>query len=72
MTQKIHRSQLGLLASQSNLELTLDAGTKALISQLRSFDGITPVELPQGLNATLRPYQLEGYFWLQFLHQHQF
>ncbi len=28
-------------------------------------------DLPRGLNATLRPYQIDGYRWLAFLWQHQ-
>jgi SNF2 family DNA or RNA helicase len=31
------------------------------------FDGIPNSELPDGLNATLRDYQREGYDWLSFL-----
>lgn len=31
------------------------------------FDGIPASELPEGLNATLRDYQREGYNWLSFL-----
>lgn len=29
-------------------------------------------ELPKGLNATLRPYQKDGYVWLNFLNQNRF
>ena len=38
-----------------------------LRSLVTSFDGLPPVQLPSDLNATLRPYQLEGVRWLQFL-----
>lgn len=35
--------------------------------RLRDFGGIEEIESPQGLNASLRPYQLQGLAWLQFL-----
>jgi len=34
---------------------------------VNNFDGLPPVRLPSDLTATLRPYQLEGVRWLQFL-----
>lgn len=37
---------------------------------LRSFQSIERVEAPPGLRAELRPYQLEGYQWMQFLLSH--
>ena len=40
---------------------------QALVERLRHFDGLTPIAPPQGLVATLRPYQREGLNWLQFL-----
>ncbi|MBT2513681.1 DEAD/DEAH box helicase [Arthrobacter sp. ISL-30] len=33
-------------------------------------DGVTGLPLPAGLNAELRPYQLEGFNWLSFLYRH--
>jgi superfamily II DNA or RNA helicase len=33
-------------------------------------EGAAPVALPHGLMATLRPYQAQGYSWLQHLGQH--
>ncbi|GAB4399833.1 MAG: DEAD/DEAH box helicase [Anaerolineales bacterium] len=40
--------------------------------RLRSFEGITPQELPQNFNGELRPYQKSGYDWLHFLHEYNF
>ena len=39
----------------------------ALAAKLRRFDGVRPATLPDTVNATLRPYQLEGVAWLGFL-----
>lgn len=45
---------------------------QALTQKLQGFSGIQPVVLPDGLNASLRPYQHEGVNWLQFLREFQF
>jgi superfamily II DNA or RNA helicase len=39
--------------------------------KLKDFQGIAPVAPPQGLRATLRPYQQEGLNWLQFLREYE-
>ena len=44
----------------------------ALTQKLRDFSGIQSVALPQGLNAELRHYQLDGLNWLQFLREYRF
>nr|WP_183984782.1 DEAD/DEAH box helicase [Deinobacterium chartae] len=38
--------------------------------RLRDFGGVAAVAPPPGLNAELRPYQLEGLAWLQFLREY--
>ncbi len=40
---------------------------KRFTEQLRQAQGVQPVDPPQGLGLTLRPYQLEGLSWLQYL-----
>lgn len=35
--------------------------------RLLHFEKINRVEVPPGIEATLREYQLEGYYWMQFL-----
>ncbi|MDV6374445.1 SNF2-related protein [Deinococcus arenicola] len=47
-------------------ERLLELGRK-----LRDFGGIQPVEVPAGLNAELRPYQVQGLAWLQFLREYE-
>ncbi|MDR6982212.1 hypothetical protein J2X32_000820 [Rheinheimera pacifica] len=36
---------------------------------LHNFNGITPCEVPHGLQASLRDYQLQGLSWLSFLRE---
>jgi superfamily II DNA or RNA helicase len=43
----------------------------ALVQQMRGTAALTDVPLPDGLQATLRPYQQQGLNWLQFLRQHR-
>lgn len=45
---------------------------QALVEKLRAFGGMAELALPEGFNATLRPYQQEGYRWLQFLREFGF
>jgi superfamily II DNA or RNA helicase len=42
-----------------------------LAQRLNDFEGIVPEEVPAGLQAELRPYQLSGYRWMQFLARHE-
>jgi SNF2 family DNA or RNA helicase len=41
------------------------------IQQLSQINSLPKVNEPDGLHATLRPYQLTGISWLKFLFQHQ-
>jgi superfamily II DNA or RNA helicase len=41
-----------------------------LAKNLQHSDGIKPAEAPAGFALTLRPYQLEGLAWLQYLREH--
>ena len=38
-----------------------------LAEKLQNFEGLQAIEAPQNLHAELRPYQLEGLAWLDFL-----
>ncbi|MBC8104790.1 MAG: SNF2 helicase associated domain-containing protein, partial [Cytophagales bacterium] len=54
-------------------DIRADAEFAARREQLRGFEQITPVPLPEtGLNAHLYPYQKGGYDWLHFLHEYGF
>jgi superfamily II DNA or RNA helicase len=45
-------------------------GLKKLLTQLKGgASALQPVLLPEGLKAELRPYQLQGLSWLQFLRE---
>jgi superfamily II DNA or RNA helicase len=61
-----------LLELQQALSLRWHGADRLLevARRLQSFSGIEAQEPPKGLNTTLRPYQLEGVSWLQFLRQY--
>ncbi|GMQ87533.1 MAG: hypothetical protein BMS9Abin08_0737 [Gammaproteobacteria bacterium] len=48
-----------------------DDDTQQLARRLRELDGIPTVAPPEGLMATLRPYQQHGLDWLQFLREYR-
>ncbi len=39
---------------------------------LLDFKNIDPIPLPKAIKANLRPYQLQGFYWLKFLHDFGF
>jgi superfamily II DNA or RNA helicase len=54
------------------VEMTWRGGDtlRALGRKLAQFQSIAPVAPPRGLQATLRPYQVQGLAWLQFLREY--
>jgi non-specific serine/threonine protein kinase len=49
-----------------------DSFLQSLRDKIHDFQGITPVSPPKGLNATLRPYQIQGVSYLNFLREYGF
>jgi superfamily II DNA or RNA helicase len=68
------RSQAGLLDAllAAQPETTCDEGFAAAREELRRFEGIKPVDEPEGFQGALRPYQRDGLGWLHFLRQFRF
>lgn len=52
--------------------LSLPPEAEALFKGLTEFSGVGDFELPAGIDAELRGYQLEGCAWIEFLHRHRF
>jgi superfamily II DNA or RNA helicase len=69
---RISRYQAGLWAEFEDLAVETEQARawRAAVGGLLELESIAPVPLPAGLNASLRPYQQEGYNWLAFLWQH--
>jgi superfamily II DNA or RNA helicase len=57
-------TELGIVATQSERWARTVKG-------LLNVDQLAPPRVPDGLDAQLRPYQVDGYQWLSFLHDHE-
>ena len=68
---KLSRFDLATLDELGSQLLGAEA-LQAIAKRLKDFTGIETVASPEGLQATLRPYQQEGLNWLQFLRQYAF
>ncbi|MDF1814314.1 MAG: DEAD/DEAH box helicase [Verrucomicrobiales bacterium] len=74
---KLNKMDAALLAaaaeeSDEETDLPLDIPQEVidLSERLADFKAIERVPVPDGLQATLREYQLDGYHWMQFLITH--
>ena len=75
--QRIEALRLGLMETQAKRagahgawQLQGDAGLAALVERLRAAGSPPAVAAPAGLGLRLRPYQLHGVAWLQYLREH--
>ncbi|MGB6138215.1 MAG: DEAD/DEAH box helicase, partial [Shewanella sp.] len=57
--------------SASDVRLLNGERVRNLAAKLAEFKGVTAVDLPTGLHATLRDYQKQGFDWLCFLKEYQ-
>jgi len=76
--QRIEAMRLTLLDTQAARagahgawQLQGDAGLTMLARRLRAAGTPPAVTAPEGLGLTLRPYQLHGLAWLQYLREHE-
>jgi superfamily II DNA or RNA helicase len=73
---RINRHQASLwsdfedLADETDQALSWRAAVGGLLALDRGAELPSATPLPAGLNATLRPYQVDGFEWLVFLWQH--
>lgn len=73
-TVKIGKYTLGLLKERAWImgQFELKAEVLKLQKSLENFSGIKRHAIPQSARVMLRPYQQEGYNWLQFLKEYNF
>lgn len=58
-----------LALREQGIRVSLPVEDETVLVRLLEFKRITPPPLPRGVNATLRPYQMDGYGWLAFLYE---
>jgi superfamily II DNA or RNA helicase len=71
MHRSLAASQLQRAGVHGAWQLQGDAGLRNLAQRLRAHGGPQAVAAPAGLGVTLRPYQLHGVAWLQYLREHR-
>lgn len=57
---------------QEGVKVKLASADEEVINRLTRFKQIESTPIPSGLNAELRSYQKDGYYWLCFLYEHGF
>lgn len=67
---KVHALDAVALAGVAELGVDTPPDLKDLAGRLHDFSGIEKTQVPEGLRATLRDYQLAGFHWMQFLARH--
>jgi superfamily II DNA or RNA helicase len=70
MRQSLLDTQAQRAGVHGSWQLQGDAGLRKLAQRLRGVGTPQAVEAPAGLGITLRPYQLHGVAWLQYLREH--
>jgi SNF2 family DNA or RNA helicase len=61
------RDLLQLIADEEQYDIEMDSDISQLIGNLYNKDKLAILDQPHGLQATLRPYQLRGLSWLNYL-----
>jgi superfamily II DNA or RNA helicase len=70
MCQSLLDTQRERAGAHGAWQLQGDAGLRELAQRLKKAGGPQPIQAPADLGVTLRPYQLHGVAWLQYLREH--
>lgn len=69
---KVSTLEAALLADDEDIPLEIPEDIKKIAEQIREPEKVVQVDVPTGLKATLRDYQLHGFYWMQFLTTNHF
>ena len=64
---KLQKLEAALLAGDTEIKIDVPDDIEEIAERITAIEKIDKVPTPQGLQATLREYQLDGYYWMQFL-----
>jgi len=68
---KVHKLDAAALTADGEFECDAPDAVKELAEQIQKLDNIQAAATPNNLQATLRDYQLDGFYWMQFLARNQ-
>ncbi|MFZ6819916.1 DEAD/DEAH box helicase [Undibacterium sp. Ji22W] len=71
LRQSLLDSQAVRAGEHGGWQLRGEVGLRELAQRLQMVGTLKPVSAPAGFGITLRPYQLHGVAWLQYLREHQ-
>lgn len=69
---KLQKLEAALLANEVEIVIDVPDEIDEIAERIESMSKIDKLETPQGLKATLRDYQLDGFYWMQFLAKYGF
>lgn len=64
---KLQKMEAALLAGDEEITIDVPDDIEEISARVMSPSKIDKIPLPEGLKATLRDYQLDGFYWMQFL-----
>jgi hypothetical protein len=67
---KLHALDAAALSAVKELGLDTPPSLIELRDKIENFSGISETPQPEGLKATMRDYQVQGFRWMQFLAEH--
>jgi len=71
-TPKIRFQEVSDVYDWTHFDVHTQSQIQTYADKLKSFQAIEEIDLPKGLNAELRAYQKQGFYWLNFLHEFGF
>ncbi|MGJ8671950.1 DEAD/DEAH box helicase [Rubritalea sp.] len=69
---KVSTLEAALLTDDEDIPLLVPDDIQKIAEQIQQPEKIEPVAVPESLQATLREYQLHGFYWMQFLTKNNF
>ena len=64
---KLQKMEAALLACDEEIKIDVPDDIEEIAARVMSPSKIDKIPVPDGLQATLREYQLDGFYWMQFL-----